>query len=417
VKEIKATTARIEAKTDQILTTVDSISASFATLAKQGGIIAQPQSPEQNYHNARIHELGGDYGNARQSYLAYFTSDLDYLDPHLRYLDFLELQEGRPGARESYQLIVQKSKSIIPAYAAILLWEREQRIPKLEQFLAEHPDFAPAAYHLSEEYSESRLGTRSLDDKRQEKIYLEKFLQLSAEGKLLRWFIDRSMVSEWQSSSESRLTALKTSVSETVMANPVELRWMATNGGWIGSISIAEPALEIFWKGPGMDAFKSTGPSPSRDPRTGQPYPNMTLTLPDKTDKADIQIKYTNASRSEMGPFTLPFDPAASSLSESKQILAMTNTSWVSFRDWDGKLLLYFSHLLSHRGVLSEIKYGIDKDTPDTTYPFPAYDKPGNAPITEDVTIYTAVPAATKFVTVQLAFRDGTKSEVVRFDR
>jgi hypothetical protein len=417
VKELKITTARIETKTDQILTNLEAMSASFANLEKQGGIIAAPKSPEEHYHNARIHELGGDYGNTRQSYLAYFASDLDYLDPHLRYLDFLKLQEGRAGARETYQLIVQKAKSIVPAYAASLLWERDQRIAKLTEFIATQPDFVPAYYHLSEEYSAARIGTQSLEDKRLERLYLEKFNSLASEGKLLRWFIDRSLVSAWQKDAESRLAALKSSVSDTVMANPVELRWMSTNGGWMGAVSIAEPALEIFWKGPGQPEFKSTGPSPSRDPRTGKPYPNMTITLPENTPKAEFQIKYINASGQEMGPFALPFDPALSSLVESKHTLELTRTSWVSFRDWDGKLLLYFSHLLSYRGVLKEIRYGVDKDIPDTKYPFPPYDKPGFAPISEDVTIHIEVPATTQSVTVQLTFRDGTQSEIVRFNR
>jgi hypothetical protein len=417
VKELKVTTARIETKTDQLITSVETMSATFASLAKQGGVIAQPTTPEQHYHNARVHELGGDYGNARQSYLAYFGFDLDSLDPHLRYLDFLKLQEGRAGARESYQLIVQKAKSIVPGYAAILLWERDQRIAKLREFVTAHPDFAPAYYHLSEDYSAARLGTQSLDDKRQERAALEAFLKLHAEGKLLRWIIDRSLASEWQKDAETRLATLQATVNDTVLANPVELRWMATNGGWMGSISIAEAAREIFWKGPGMTEFKSTGASPTRDPRTGAPMPNAVINLPEKTPATEILIKYLNATGQEMGPFTLPFDPAASSLSESKHILGMTSTSWVSFREWDGKLLLYFSHLLSHRGILKEIRYGLDKATPDTAYPFPAYDKPGIAPITEEVSIYTAVPDTTKFVTVQLTFTDGTQSEVVRFDR
>jgi len=121
VKEIKATTTRIDTKTDEILATVGDMSEAFADLSRQGGVIAEPETPEEHYHNARIHELGGDYGNARRSYLAYFGFDLDYLDPHLRYLDFLKLQEGRAGARESYQLLVNRAESIVPTYAAILL--------------------------------------------------------------------------------------------------------------------------------------------------------------------------------------------------------------------------------------------------------------------------------------------------------
>lgn len=417
VKEIKATTAKIDTKTDRILAKVEDMSAAFASLSRQGGVIADPQTPEQHYHNARFHELGGDYGNARRSYLAYFGFDLDYLDPHLRFLDFLKLQEGRAGAREAYQVIVERAKSIVPRYASLLLWERDERIRKLEAFLSEHPDFAPGYYHLSEEFSAAKLGTPSLDDKKKEKQYLEKFLELAAAGKLMRWFIDQEMVSAWLKGAEDRLTAIKASVSESVLANPVEVRWMPTNAGWMGNISVAEAAREIFWKGPGMADFKSTGFASNRDPRTGEPMPQMTVSLSQEAARGEIAVKYTNAAGASMGPYTLLFDPASAALVETKHILDLTRNSWVSFRDWDGKLLLYFSHLLSHRGALREIRYGLDRDQPDQSYPFPPTDQPGVAPISDEVSIYTAVPLTTQFVTVQVIYRDGSSSEMVRVNR
>ncbi len=417
VEKIAVTTEKIDVKTDKILASVENMSESFSQLAKQGGVIANPETPEEHYHNARIHELGGDYGAARRSYLAFFNSDLDYLDPHLRFQDFLKLQEGRAGARESYQLIANQSKSMVPKYAMILLWDREQRISMLEQFMAANPDFAPGYYHWSLEYSQVRLGTQSLEDKRKEKEYLEKFQALNEEGKFLKWFIDKEMAAGWIADAEARLTLVNKTVASEVLENPVEMRWMHTNSGWMGSVIIAEPTLEIFWRKAGEGDFKSTGHTPMRHPTTGQPMPNMTITLPNNTPNTDIEVKYTNGSGVEMGPFTLPFNPGDSSMTESKYILEITKNSWVAFRDWDGKLLLYFSHLMTHRGILEKIEYGVNKDTPDTEFAFPAYDKPGNADIGTDVPIYTDIPMDSTYVTVQLTFKDGTKTEVVRFDR
>ena len=46
----------------------------------------------------------------------------------------------------------------------------------------------------------------------------------------------------------------------------------------------------------------------------------------------------------------------------------MMPNAWASYREWDGKLLVYFSHMLSYRSSIKEIWYGIDKDVPDTKY-------------------------------------------------
>ena len=91
---------KIAESTKEIALSLTDISRSFEALSQSGGVIKNPMRPEQFYHNARIHEQGGDYGNARRSYSRYFTFKLEFLDPHLRYQTFLKIQEGRVGALE-----------------------------------------------------------------------------------------------------------------------------------------------------------------------------------------------------------------------------------------------------------------------------------------------------------------------------
>jgi hypothetical protein len=118
-----------------------------------------------------------------------------------------------------------------------------------------------------------------------------------------------------------------------------------------------------------------------------------------------------------MGPFLADFDPQAESLSQGKMLLNQTRTAWLSFRDFDGKTLLYFSHLISYRGSLSEIKYGIDSDQPTESFPFPEYDKPGFAPTDSSTNTYIEIPSDTQYVTAQITFKNGDKSSVERFNR
>ena len=82
--------------TEEMAESLGRIAESFESL-KTDGIIDNPSTSNEYYHNARLHELEGDYGNARRAYLGYFESKEDRLDPHLRFTAMLRLQEGPKG--------------------------------------------------------------------------------------------------------------------------------------------------------------------------------------------------------------------------------------------------------------------------------------------------------------------------------
>ena len=92
----------------------------------------------------------------------------------------------------------------------------------------------------------------------------------------------------------------------------------------------------------------------------------------------------------------------------------MTKGSWLSFRDYDGKVLLYFTHLLSYRPVIQEIRYSINSDAVDQTYKFKPSDK---MYISGDELPYITVPANSEYAAVQITYKDGSKSDVQKVMR
>ena len=113
----------------------------------------------------------------------------------------------------------------------------------------------------------------------------------------------------------------------------------------------------------------------------------------------------------------MEFDPVAKRLESGKQMLGYTKNNWLMFRDWDDKLLLYFSTIVSHHAVLREIRYGLDTDVPDRVFPLKKVGPNEPYPSDMDSLPYLSVPKSTRYATVQLTFVDGTKSEIVRHDR
>lgn len=369
----------------------------------------------RRYALARRHELDGDYEQARHDYLEYFKYDLPFIDPHLRFCDFLKAREGRADAREIYAHATAGCEAIASRLAAIGLLPAARREQAYAAISNEHPDLAPAWYLRSGLYSADRLGDRSLDEIRRERDLLTRFVELDEAGQLAGHFIDAELVTRWRNDALERLEATRHQAG--VLEQPLSVVWTPANDGWHGTIQIFEPALEIFWRAPATTTFVATGNSRVRDYATGQVRPNTHVLLASDQPAGEGALQYTNLDGRLVGPFKVYFDPQANALSSGKEILELTRQGWVEFRDWDERLLLYFSHLLAYRGVLSRIEYGLDCDEPDRDFSFPAAEASGVASITPDMAISVEVPQRTRYVTVRVTFIDGSQSRKMRFSR
>ena len=204
----------IEETGENIVEKLDEINDSFNQLSKLGGLIADPKSPVEFFHNSRIYEERGDYLNARRSYNQYFTFKLDFIDPHLRYQTFLKIQEGRAGAREVYNSFFENDQRETIEYLKILLFNAPTRTELLKDFISRNPDFAPAYYELSKDYSPSRTGQETLSNRRLESEALETFIRLDNEGKFVRYFLDKALAAEWIRYAEERIKILNSGLNE-----------------------------------------------------------------------------------------------------------------------------------------------------------------------------------------------------------
>jgi hypothetical protein len=116
------------------------------------------------------------------------------------------------------------------------------------------------------------------------------------------------------------------------------------------------------------------------------------------------------------GPFALVFNPDTALLAGAKQILESTKNAWLSFRDYDGRRLLYFTHILGNSCGVKEIRFGLDTMAPKRAFPAPACDKVNPGAMADNTTIHLETPVSTRFASVQITYYDGTKSTVERFD-
>ncbi len=396
----------------------EAIAKEFAALTGRGNIVDDPKEPQDFYANARLYELRGDYLNARRAYLGFFDFALPYVDPHYRFQTFLKVQEGRAGAREIYnELVDQKPADVARAYAAALLWDADVRIERLEAHVAAHPDFAPAYYELSRDFSQARLGAQTLAQKKREYELLTTFVDLVDAGEFLKHFIDQELAAEQIEDARTRLQLLESTVAQIFDA-PMNFSAMRSNSGWTISVfaSGGDRAKEIFYKA-GAGDFRSTGFSNVNDPATGAPMPVSYFDLPQDAGPQTIEVKYMDLNGDEQGPFPYRFDPAAALISGAKQVIEATSNGWVAFREYDGKLLFYFTHLQSNRCGVARAVYGFDTDEPNIELPIADCDLLNPNAVGDGVDIYLEAPLEAAYATVRVFYKDGTSSEVKRFNR
>ena len=188
------------------------------------------------------------------------------------------------------------------------------------------------------------------------------------------------------------------------------------NGGWTVVFSIADPALGISWRIGDSGEFRETGFINSLDPRTRKRMPNPSIELAADAPAATIQLRYVDASGELQGPFPIRFDPEAALIRDQRKILDMTATSWLSFREFNG-LLVYYTHLMSYRCAIREVRVGIDSAVPDKVLKMPPCDPRDPSAIPHDSQPYLKLAPATKSVSVELTYRDGSVSEIKSFRR
>jgi hypothetical protein len=192
-----------------------------------------------------------------------------------------------------------------------------------------------------------------------------------------------------------------------------------SNDGWAIYLRIDDKVEEIFYKLPNDAAYKSTGfHDEINNPETGQPRPNEYIPTPELHERSIILVKYRNVYGEEEGPYELLFDPMLEALKEVKQTLSSSPGSWLAYGLYDGRLLVYFTHLLTRKSMIKEIRYSVDDESlgrnlrfaPDNNVvPFSYNDNEDENPIT--------VPLETKFVAIKIIFKDGTETETRIFHK
>lgn len=201
---------------------------------------------------------------------------------------------------------------------------------------------------------------------------------------------------------------------------PIQVISSLSNTGWMLHFDIIANASikEILYRFDDEEVFKSTGFFQSRDRRTGLAQPKSFVEVPLFKGSRILLIKFTDSADREYGPYTLNLDAVELIVVETKNLLEMTESSWVAFREYPpGRMRLYFTHLLSLRNGLKDIRYSVDNESLSKRVRLePDWRGPGAPGIGPDDEVDVEIPMSAKFVVVKLIFLDGSEWPARQFE-
>jgi tetratricopeptide (TPR) repeat protein len=318
ITEVQQSSRRIEGS-------LDSIQQGFETLSQSGGVMQNPEQPEQFYHNARVYEDRGDYLNARKSYNEFFKFQLEVLDPYLRYSTFVKVQEGRKGAIEVFSSLLGQFPTKSGELAKILLEENPSRTEQLKSFAENNQTYMPAYYYLAEQYSRNLVGNQSLEYIGNERKALNSIVQ----EELANFFINKALVSDFIRDINSRLN-VSASISSEILTSPVTLENFAfTSDGWVLVFGIREIAKSISFSEDLNGTYQDNGYGGFYP--NGQRRPNSVIRLPSDAPKRSLFVKYQNINDEVVGPYEIVFDPVSLRFNEHMRSIKLVTTEWMWF--------------------------------------------------------------------------------------
>ena len=391
-----------------VIVPVAEAAASFAALAKEGPV-AEPHSLAEWYHNARLLEDKGDRAGALRAYAALAPVAGDAVDPLLRYAALLRGKGGSlEAARTTFADLARKAPSRAVTLVAATQAPLAERRPQLEGFVAANPDVAPANELLAQDYL-SRPGGPTLTERR---LAFDQFDRFMAAENRSAFFADPSVADEWVQTARKGRAEIEAFFAGA--ATRPRASFTRSDTGWIAKLVMPEPATSLAVRIGEQGEFAATGSFGQPDAATGRAPPNMSVELPGGTGRTTLYVAYRDLSGREAGPFPIPFDPALALVSSQRETLERYPESWVSFRT-DLPDLLSFAQLVANRCAIAKASIGYGGEPPRQALKLPACSEAAGA--ADAARALLTLPDGTDSVQVQLAYADGTESEVRTYRR
>jgi Caspase domain len=188
-----------------------------------------------------------------------------------------------------------------------------------------------------------------------------------------------------------------------------------SNSGWMVNVSLPEVATQFGYRIGDKGEFTDAGLLDALDQRTGTRMPKTSFEMAPDQGKTTIYVTWRDKRGEQADIVPINFDPSSALADEQKKILEQFWTGWVAFRKYNG-MLVYFTHLVTYRCAIKEVRYGLGDGPVDKIFKLPPCDPADPNSVPDGATLHMKVPPKTSSMQVQLTYADGTTSPARSFN-
>jgi len=429
VTAIRDTTARTENKVDSLSGDVrrasdamESVAEAVASLGRSGGIIANPSTAPECFHNAITYEQAGQPEAARAAYAEFAEFDLDAIDAFERYAQLVRVQDGRQAAREMFDSLSRRLESVAIKLVAATQCEGVERTRRLEDLAQKYPSYPPLFHALAADQEGYPFTATRL---RRHASALESFIASGQRGDLLAYYINHQTAAQRLQSAQTQLASLQPQLAvygRPPQINSVFLPEGKDGGGkWQLMVSIVDMPTRLYYRLGKDSEWVDTGSSAPVNPISGKPLANMSFRIDALQPSCAIELKYEDAEGQVVGPLQIAWEDGAVQLRRRAKRQCEEMPVWLVVPDAIGtdRTEIDLSNLLRNCCAIDSIHYSVNSRSLDKSFPVPSCSQPW-APCSIEaarskLTIDVHAPESFDTLAVELRYFDGTSSGVREF--
>ena len=282
----------------------EKVLAKIEAVDANAGLVGDPKTPNDYYHNARIHELDGNLVEARKAYEKYFEAGFSYFDPYLSYASILKNLEGPTEARVWLgKLRDQYGNSAAANLVYVLNKEnREDRLSLLQNLAGKYPDYGPIYFYIAEQYSYKETGLPTNEERKKERDALNKLVELEKSQKFSGFFVDKKLVDEKMAYVQQELKLME-GIIGGLIDNPVSFKVEIFNKSASLVFVPTELVQKIYYRLDRAGDFKETGDSGITMAGQTGTLPNYQVNVPMTLGEHVLEMKYVDNKGKESQVF------------------------------------------------------------------------------------------------------------------
>jgi hypothetical protein len=273
----------------------------FAVLQRTPEPVANPHSPAEWAHNARLALARGDVAGALSAYQHHLDAELPFIDPVLDYVALLQQSQGPSNAQRwiAEQLRRRPDLPFLLLANALLAPTPAARLAQLQEVTTHHPQYGPAYFFLAEEYAEELARTFTRHQAEELQASYTKLQRLEVQGNFTRYWLD-------QVQANARLAKLGERVAHwRAIANQLTLAFMPYYSANEVTIDVALPETQVRDLQYNVDSATSLSSTGVISAGGGVAVNTTIGPLPLKKGNHTLYLQYTDAlgNKSELFSF------------------------------------------------------------------------------------------------------------------